>query len=98
MELANQSLVQADPQYVHQVVLNLLSNALKYSPIHTPILLRTSLRGGPETQQVCIMVQDVGPGIPPAEQPLLFQKFVRLRRDLTGTIPAVGWDSTCASD
>jgi len=90
MELANQSLVWADPQYVRQVVLNLLSNALKYTPTQTPILLRTSLRGGPETQQVCIMVQDVGPGIPPAEQPLLFQKFVRLRRDLAGTIGGSG--------
>ncbi len=90
MELANQSLVWADPQYVRQVVLNLLSNALKYTPTQTPILLRTSLRGGPETQQVCITVQDVGPGIPPAEQPLLFQKFVRLRRDLAGTIGGSG--------
>jgi signal transduction histidine kinase len=90
MELANHSLVWADPQYVRQVVLNLLSNALKYTPAQTPILLRTSLRGGPETQQVCITVQDVGPGIPPAEQPLLFQKFVRLRRDLAGTIPGSG--------
>ena len=90
MELANQSLVWADPQYVREVLLNLLSNALKYTPTQTPILLRTSLRGGPETQQVCITVQDVGPGIPPAEQPLLFQKFVRLRRDLAGTIGGSG--------
>jgi len=90
MELTNQSLVRADPQYVRQVVLNLLSNALKYTPTQTPILLRTSLRGGPETQQVCITVQDGGPGIPPAEQPMLFQKFVRLRRDLAGTIPGSG--------
>ena len=90
MELANQSLVWADPQYVRQVVLNLLSNALKYTPTQTPILLRTSLRGGPETQRVCITVQDGGPGIPPAEQPLLFQKFVRLRRDLAGTIGGSG--------
>jgi signal transduction histidine kinase len=90
MELANQSLVWADPQYVRQVLLNLLSNALKYTPTQTPILLRTSLRGDPETQQVCITVQDVGPGIPPAEQPLLFQKFVRLRRDVAGTIGGSG--------
>jgi signal transduction histidine kinase len=90
LELANQSLVWADPQSVRQVLLNLLSNAIKYTPTQTPILLRTSLRGGPETQQVCITVQDVGPGIPPAEQPLLFQKFVRLRRNLAGTIPGSG--------
>lgn len=90
MELANQSLVWADPQYVRQVLLNLLSNALKYTPTQTPILLRTSLRGDTETQQVCITVQDVGPGIPLVEQPLLFQKFVRLQRDVAGTIGGSG--------
>lgn len=90
MDLVNQALVLADPQYVRQVVRNLLANALKYTPAQTPILLRSSLRGDPERQQVCITVQDAGPGIPPAEQPLLFQKFVRLRRDLAGTIPGSG--------
>ena len=90
MELANHALVWADPQYVRQVVRNLLANALKYSPTQTSILLRTLLRGGTETPQVCIMVQDAGPGIPPAEQSLLFQKFVRLRRDLSGTIRGSG--------
>lgn len=90
MELANQSPVWADPQYVRQVVRNLLSNALKYTPPQTPILLRSSLRASHGTQQVCITVQDAGPGIPLAEQPLLFQKFVRLRRDLAGTTRGSG--------
>jgi len=35
-------------------------------------------------------VQDEGPGIPSEEQPLLFQKFVRLKRDLAGPIQGTG--------
>jgi len=37
-----------------------------------------------------ISVKDAGPGIPPDELPLLFEKFVRLKRDLAGTVPGTG--------
>lgn len=35
-------------------------------------------------------MQDAGPGITPAELPMLFGKFVRLRRDLSGTTRGSG--------
>jgi len=35
-------------------------------------------------------VQDAGPGIPPEEIPLLFEKCVRLKRDLAGPTPGMG--------
>jgi signal transduction histidine kinase len=37
-----------------------------------------------------IRVRDTGPGIPPEEQGMLFQQFVRLKRDLAGTIRGSG--------
>src|SRR5258708_12369473 len=40
--------------------------------------------------QVCIRVEDRGPGIPPAELPLLFQQFGRLQRDLAGKVRGSG--------
>ena len=41
-------------------------------------------------QYVRICVQDNGSGIPPAEQPLLFQRFVRLQRDISGSVRGMG--------
>jgi signal transduction histidine kinase len=85
----------ADKQYVHQVLLNLLSNAFKYSPMHT--LIEISARKydnakakGNIQSLVCVSIQDAGPGIPPSEAPLLFGKFVRLKRDLVGSVRGTG--------
>jgi signal transduction histidine kinase len=85
----------ADKQYVHQVLLNLLSNAFKYSPIHTSIEISARLYDNSTTKGnvrslVCVSVQDAGPGIPPLEAPLLFGKFVRLKRDLVGSVRGTG--------
>ena len=87
--------VMADKQYVHQVLLNLLSNAFKYSPIHTPIEISARLFDNSEVKGniqslVCVSVQDAGPGIPPLEKPVLFGKFVRLKRDLVGSVRGTG--------
>jgi len=71
------------------------TQSLKYSPTDTPVVIGAALReistqDAQTTPQVCISVQDAGPGIPPAESPLLFQKFVRLHRDLSGTVRGTG--------
>ena len=39
---------------------------------------------------VCLRVQDAGPGIPPEEKSLLFEKFARLERDLYGKTRGTG--------
>lgn len=79
--------VLADQQALRQVLRNLLSNAFKYTPEGTPVSIRAVVD---EQPQVCIRVQDAGPGIPSAELPLLFQKFVRLKRDLSGPVRGTG--------
>jgi signal transduction histidine kinase len=87
--------VRANKQYVHQVLLNLLSNAFKYSPRHTSIIVSAQMYGDSTANEsmqklVCVSVQDAGPGIPPLEASVLFGKFVRLKRDLVGSVRGTG--------
>jgi PAS domain S-box-containing protein len=86
--------VFADKQYFCQVLRNLIANAFKYTPKQTPVIISALLSATSQEKdavpQVRINVQDAGPGIPPAEQPLLFHKFVRLKRDLTSAVRGTG--------
>lgn len=70
--------VYADPERVKQVVINLLDNAIKYTPrngkIEVSILHRT-------TQKVQVSICDDGPGIPDENQKHIFEERFRLKRD-----------------
>ncbi len=92
LEVAEQLTVYANEHYLQQVLRNLLSNAFKYSPRSTPVNVSALCeeRGEGEANRVLISVKDVGPGIPPDELPLLFGRFVRLQRDISGSIRGTG--------
>ena len=65
--------VMADADRINQVLVNLLANAIKYSPKGTPVLLRIK----PNGPQWRVEVEDHGPGIPEAFQTSIFQKFAQ---------------------
>jgi signal transduction histidine kinase len=69
--------VEGDPIRLSQVVENLLSNALKYSPAGTTveILLRR------EIARAVLSVRDEGSGIPPEQVPYLFERFYRVEEE-----------------
>ncbi|WIG61175.1 MAG: hypothetical protein OJF49_003923 [Ktedonobacterales bacterium] len=67
-------LVWADPERLEQVLANLLSNALKYSPAETEVTLTMRLRDGEATVEVA----DHGIGIPREAQIHLFDQFYRV--------------------
>lgn len=67
-------LIQADPDKLHQILTNLIHNAVKFSPRHSEILVEGRRRDDGSVQ-VC--VADQGPGIPPEELDKVFDKFYR---------------------
>ncbi len=95
VDIAETLCVKADPQYMRQVLRNLLSNAYKYAPHQTRVVVsafegNSTQRMGHSCKQVTICIKDQGPGIDPDDIPLLFEKFVRLKRDLSGPVRGTG--------
>jgi signal transduction histidine kinase len=86
--IPDQLYVKADPARLRQVLLNLSSNALKYSPAGTPITYYA--RALPGGSSAIISVADKGAGIPPEDQAQLFQRFARLERDLNSSVRGSG--------
>ncbi|MBD2394932.1 histidine kinase [Cyanobacterium aponinum FACHB-4101] len=70
--------VYADPKLIRQVIINLLENAIKYSPENVPITLSVIHK---TTQKVQVSVMDLGPGIPTAKKQKIFEGHFRLKRD-----------------
>ncbi len=67
--------VLADEESLERILSNLLSNALKYSPPDTPVIITAQQID----LEICISVTDRGKGIPRADQQFLFDKFFRAR-------------------
>ncbi|MFD7920115.1 ATP-binding protein [Streptomyces sp. NPDC059740] len=65
----------ADAERLHQVVANLIDNAIKHSPRHGRVTVRA--RGGEAPESLVLEVQDEGPGIPAAERLHVFERFNR---------------------
>jgi signal transduction histidine kinase len=91
--------IWGEPTRLQQVLTNLLSNAGKYSPPGTPIEIVAGVIAQPSAAQpkgkrgratehvklVELTIRDYGLGIPPDQASLLFNRFVRLPRDLAST-------------
>ena len=74
-------LVLADPRMLHHVLVNLLDNAAKYASAGTEI----RLEGQRLPAGLSLTILDQGPGLPPGEEALLFERFARVKGgDQTG--------------
>jgi len=67
------TLVLADGAGLERVVMNLMNNAIKYTPPRSPIIVRLAHLG----EVAVVSVIDRGPGIQPEDQPRIFEKYFR---------------------
>jgi len=74
-------LVRADPVQMERVFLNLIDNALKFSPDGSAVRVSATHAG----RRVTVRVTDEGPGIPRHVRPHIFDPFFRARGDHTGS-------------
>jgi signal transduction histidine kinase len=82
----------ADPRSVKQILLNLLSNAVKFTPEGGRISISANkIDNGAE-----ISVSDTGIGIPPAEQPTIFEEFRQVGGDYAHKKEGTGLGLTLA--
>jgi len=70
--------VYADPERIRQVLVNLLDNAIKYTPDNGKISVCGLHR---TTQKVQFSIGDTGPGIPEENRDRIFENHFRLKRD-----------------
>ena len=66
-----------DPDHLIRLFLNILDNAIKYTPAGG----RVTMRAVEESTTVRVTVRDTGPGIPPQHLPHLFERFYRVEAD-----------------
>jgi PAS domain S-box-containing protein len=72
--LTNTKTVYADRDRVGQVIVNLLTNAIKYSPNSKKIIVRTYCKNN----SITLQVQDFGIGIPKEKKDKVFERFYRV--------------------
>ncbi|XLQ11981.1 MAG: histidine kinase [cyanobacterium endosymbiont of Epithemia adnata isolate EadnSB Bon19] len=70
--------VYADEKLIRQVIVNLLDNAIKYTPLGGKVTVSILHR---TTQKVQLSVCDTGPGVPKEKQEKIFEGYFRLKRD-----------------
>jgi two-component system, OmpR family, sensor histidine kinase BaeS len=78
--------VMADPRWLHQVITNLLTNALKFTPAGGQVRIETETAG----PGAVLRVTDTGTGIPSDELPHIFERFWRGRQAMPTSGSGIG--------
>lgn len=78
----SQLIMQLDEPRIHRLLINLLDNSIKYSPVNQPIRVRVSFETEMSDvptglQTVCLEVIDSGSGFPEKALPYVFERFYR---------------------
>jgi two-component system sensor histidine kinase KdpD len=68
---ADLPLMQIDGLLLERVLINLLENAMKYTPSGTPV----DISGRVQDRELLVAISDRGPGLPPGQEERIFEKF-----------------------
>jgi len=79
-------LVYVDPHRIQQVLVNIVSNAVEFTPPGGSITVRIL----PGQDQVRVEVEDTGSGIPPEDLPRIFERFYRVDKARTRRLGGTG--------
>jgi len=78
--------IQGDPDMLAQVLINLVDNAIKYTPSGG----RITIRAGTTEGNVKVEVEDTGIGIPPENLPRIFERFYRVDKARSRELGGIG--------
>lgn len=78
--------LSADKERISQVLINFLTNAIKYSPAANKVVINAAVIG----KKITCCVEDFGLGIPKSQAGSVFQKFYRVSHDKSVNISGVG--------
>jgi signal transduction histidine kinase len=78
--------IVGDKERLGQVLINLITNAVKYSPSADRIIVHLT----PTQETLTVSIQDFGIGIPKAHQEKVFERFYRVSSDRDRTYPGLG--------
>lgn len=73
------SAISGDPERIHDVLRNIIENAVKYSPEGGTITIESSFDG----ERTILSVRDEGVGIPEEHLPYIFDRFYRVESEIT---------------
>lgn len=78
--------VAMDKRLIEQVLINLISNAIKYSPSGSDIMISAT----ENEKEIVVTVEDSGIGIPPAAISKIFDRYFRVLNTYTNSISGIG--------
>lgn len=94
LNLAGSKIINGDRNRIGQVIINLISNAIKYSPAADQVIVT----GTTEKNKIKLCIQDFGIGIPAEKQSKIFNRFFRVSGDRQDTFPGLGLGLFIASE
>ncbi len=95
---AGRTYVFGDPQRIREIVDNLVSNAIKYSPLGKPIEIKVKIVEDDGNQSVEISVKDEGQGLTEEDIKNVFSKFKKLSAKPTGKESSTGLGLSIAKE